>query len=193
MNKLFACLVLICTSLIAQATPITYTFSGTGSGSLNSVVFNNAAFNIQIFGNTDDVLDPSVNLDLVANLTSLFTISGAGEGSFTGPLFVFGGAGENFLGFGSDGTGNLIAFFNPTNSLTDYDLRSDFGPIAETNSNLNQFQDASTTAGLLTFNSQSLVTFTSQLNANQVPEPSIPALLVLGLIAMVGTARYAKR
>lgn len=193
MRKLLGSLVLLLVAFGAQATPITFTFSGTGSGSFDQVAFSDAAFNIQIFGDTNDVLDPAQNLDLTANLTSLVTVSGVGQGSFTDSLFVFGGAGEDYLGFGTVfSNGNLIAFFNPDNSLTAFDLKSNFGPIVEVNDNLNQFVNAATTAGDLTFDTMSPVTFTAQLDTTQVPEPGTLALLGLGLLGVGCSKRRAK-
>ena len=216
MKKILALTALIAAGA-AQAGPITYTFSGTGTGTLNNTAFTDASFNIQLFTDTSNVSE-TTPYEVYSGLTGTYDIDGIGSGSLinylsnTGDntkLYMFGGINDNYVGYigpfenylGAPQYRNMMYFQLPDNDFTSYDLKSDFGPVVETNDNVNQFQNAMVEGGLLSFSSMSPVNFCSALaatddsctyqtrNSTSVPEPSSLALLGLGIMGVASIRR----
>src|SRR5262249_1714850 len=157
---LIAVFALIAAPSAAQATPITYQFTGTGSGILGATSFGaGTTFVVTLLGDTTDVaIKPDLgNAPGNENLTGTIAITGVGTATFTNTLFMFTVPGGGFYGFGTLlplGHGNLITF----NTLTGPDLVTNFGPITSTNTALSQFHDEATTLGNLTFRTMGDVT-----------------------------------
>ena len=175
----------------AQAVPITYSFAGSGSGTLAGASFTDAAFEALVYGETDDILhpDPTLGAQGMHDLAATIEIEGVGLLTFTYPAFIFGGF--NYLGnplgnvgFGTSDGGNLISVFHST--LAGYDLASSFGPLWGWNMSLSQFEDISTNLGMLTFASMSGVTFEAAVGSSQVPEPGLLLLVGTGFACLVG-------
>jgi len=151
---------------LLHAGPITYTFSGTGTGTLGSTSFTNANFVATIDGDTSNVgfLDELGALGADSGLSANIDITGPGLLNFTGTAFIF--TSGQFVGFGeSDGPfpsppGDLFEIEN--SSVAGYNLTSDL-TASGTNLNLSQFQNVDTDGGLLSFNSMSSVTFESEV------------------------------
>jgi len=186
MRRTLAAFILIVAS--AFAAPISYTFTGTGTGSIGTDPFTNAAFVVTINADTSQVAyQPLLTSYGILNLAGTIGISGIGTANFTDPLFFFGGHGSADVGFGYFGPGNLIDVLNAAAST--YDLVSNFtftGP----NGNLNQFVGAATNMGALTYTSMSDVTFTAVAG---VPEPGCALLAVAGLAVVVLRRRRLNR
>jgi len=192
---IFGILALVTVPRAAQATPITYQFTGSGSGSLGATTFSGAAFVVTLRGDTTDVAI-FVNLGAIPgneNLTGNIAITGVGTSTFTNSLFIFSAPPEiftvplAFYGFGtfssSGGHGNLISLNTPTGP----DLVSNFGPTSSPNSSLSQFHDETTSLGNLTFSTMSDVTFRETVGV--VPEPSTMVLIGSGLVAAIRARR----
>jgi hypothetical protein len=168
----------------AQAATIVYTISGTGSGSLNSVAFNNAAFTFTLTGDTTNiaggVLDP-------------LTLAVASIAGFSPTTLTFatrlGQTAGGVVYFSRSGAGGLDLFdFNlgaPVN------LATAFGPVTGTGVfGLNQFQNVASTGGPLTFDTSSSVQFSSRLGqVGAVPEPGTWALMLAGFGLVGGAMR----
>ncbi len=165
---------------ILSAAPITYRFSGTGSGTLNGNAFTNNAFEVSIAADTDDIANqPSIGATGILDLTGFITLGSFGTIEFTNPIVVF--TFDEYVGFGNFVTGNAVMGSN--NALFGFGLL----PVGPTNIgnnvNLSQFTNVGTNAGLLTFSAMSEVTFEAE-GADGIPEPSTylmiaPALLLL--------------
>ena len=175
----------------AAALPITYFFSGTGSGTLGGVVFTDRTFLTTILANTDDVaFQASLGAFGILGLGGQIAIDGQPATTFNAPLFVFGANGSDAIGFGNFTQGNLITTFDGGLGLAAYDLRSNFGPIVATNVALNQFHDVATSGGVLTFDQMSQFTFSASTVAS-VPEPTAVLLVATGLLGVWGARRRA--
>ena len=186
-------------SCTAQAAPITYVFTGTGSGHLDSTSFLDADFVVHINANTDDIetywdnefVGYTTPWDRVTNdgtLEGVITIEGIGELNFTDLIWVY-----NYVigqdqgpGFGNGSKGDLISLNVLGVGLDTYDLKSSFGPITDPTPFFRQFVNVQMDKGLLTYTSMSNATFTAILNP--VPIPASFCLFGSGLLGLVGIA-----
>jgi hypothetical protein len=163
------CLALLLGVGLLQAGPITYTFSGTGTGALGSTSFTSASFVVTLAGDTSDVgpVAGTGGLSGIAGLPANINIAGVGLLDFTGGAFILAEGGFDNVIFGV--TDNLINISNP--SLFGYDLASDFTTSGTNFSGaLADFNNVGTGGGLLSFSSMSSVTFQSELGSS-TPEP----------------------
>ena len=67
----------------ALATPITYTFTAYGNGSLGSQSFTNTFFEITANADTSGISVPSAGIFKVNDLTASVSVSGLGTATFT--------------------------------------------------------------------------------------------------------------
>src|SRR5262249_46820073 len=73
----------------AWARPITYTFTGTGSGSLGANSFTAAAFTITALADTSQVVVRNPFFTYVPTSSATIDVSGIGSANFTGSTEVF--------------------------------------------------------------------------------------------------------
>lgn len=177
-HTFMATLALVVASLFsaAQAAPITYTLSGTISGSFDLQPFSNAAFTWTITGDTTQKQMLATGFSGVPAQTSLLDI--AGVGSSLAPaeqIFAVPGA-PAFSTFAFADTDEVdgIGFAAP--ELGSYDGVSSLSPIAVT---LNGTSLFTTTQGTVFFETGSDMTF----QAVATPEPSVPEPITLPLFA----------
>jgi len=169
----------------AQATPITFSFTGVGSGNLDTTVFTDAAFEVLISADTDDVSYDIYGPDTPAieDLSGTIDISGVGIGTFVNPLYVFDNQKNSAVGFGNLTEYDLIDLFVIGVGLDTYDLTTPFGPITDLDPFFWQFVDVNLSIGVLTFTSMSYATFTA------IPEPTTVLLVGLGGLALLRRKR----
>ena len=162
-----------------QASPINYTFTGTGSGTEGTTSFNNAAFIVSINADTDNIAFQGMLGSIGAlNLSGTIDISGIGIADFTSPLFIYGPSTNfNTLGFGNNLQGNSIGFLS--SALHGYDLKSSFSLLPSPNAYLVQFHNVGTDLGTLSYSQMSDVAFVA--TATPVPEPSTILLFGAGI------------
>jgi len=171
-------IVVICIVAVnpAQATPITFSFTGAGSGNLDTTVFTDVAFEVLISADTDDVSYDIYGPDIpiIEDLSGTIDISGVGIGTFVEPLYVFDNQTTNAVGFGNRTEYDLIDLPVISVGLDTYDLTTYFGPITDQDPFFGQFVNVKLSIGALTFTSMSYATFTA------VPEPGTVLLVALG-------------
>lgn len=173
----------------AQATPITYTDSGTGSGVLDGTPFTNALVTVTFAGDTSNVApfgDPGCPSCLVnvPALKATVNVAGVGTDTFTDVVGIIdipvadpdlgNKAGVVFVD-AAPGTSGLTILITASNALLGYNLISNIGPI----SGDMLFADPvfSTKSGTFRWTAPPTIsTFTAS-----VPEPASILLVGIGL------------
>jgi hypothetical protein len=166
---------------VAEAAPITYFYSGSGTGSLGGAGFTNAEFVITAQAETSNIT-PWVNAGFGpqnTHLSATININGLGvhtintpSHSWTVPDGSVGGLGENLYVNWVTLSGSF---------LPGYGLDTAYGPVTDTTPwDVGQFNTVNTTGGVLSFTSISTVTFEAKL----VPEQS--AMLSAAIAGLAG-------
>jgi hypothetical protein len=181
-----------------HATPITYTFNGTGSGTADGTAFS-GSFSFVFVGNTTAIDTSGAPFYRLSNLGGTFT-----EGAFTANL-----ASTNTIVATADASTPRINFFNATfdnglgfqdPSLTSYQLATSFGPVTVSapgtitsflTPTFNVAGDGfATSGGLVEITGDTALTFQAAISA--VPEPSTCAMMILGF-AGLGFMAYRRK
>jgi hypothetical protein len=173
---------------LVSADPITYLYSGTGTGQLGSSTFSDTNFTITALADTNNITlwqlggngPQNTHLSTVIDITSLgsYSITTPSHtwisGATSGPGSGWGGLGENL-------SLNWINIHE--NEFVGYGLNTPVGPLLyDSPGSVDQFHDVSTSGGLLKFTSISTVSFTAIV----APEPSTLLLLGIGAISLLG-------
>jgi hypothetical protein len=172
------------------ATPIVFTNSAIGSGSLNGQSFSSVAFTVTGLAETTNRV-VNGNVTSVQFDSAQISLSGIGTFSFTTPLREFVNAHPNLpifhllpaVGLGRAGTGGLDLLQGPASSqLTGWQMLSTIGPLTGDGSIVQWTltdDPVLTSGGRLIFSDAGVqVTYTATL----VPEPSTLLLAIAGFV-----------
>ena len=182
----------------ARASPAIYTFSGTGTGSLDEIPFSGVDFTITSTADTANIgLGTPFGFWVVPDFATTISLSGIGSATFTIPTETFinfevGAAGITAPDQNIDilGIKNAAFYSYDLNSPQGYTLSSSVsqvtGPAYIASPSMGFTFE--TTAGALYLSSVSSAIY----QADVVPEPSICALLSIGLIGLTFFGRVYK-
>ena len=166
---------------VAQATPITYLYSGSGTGSLGDVSFTNAEFLITAQADTSNIT-PWVNASFGpqnTHLSAKIDISGLGVHTINTPSHTWAVPDGSLGGLGENGYVNWVTLSG--GQLSGYGLDTTFGPVTDpAPTHVEQFHSVLTTGGVLQFTNISTITFEAIL----VPEPT--AMLSAATVGLIG-------
>lgn len=190
---------LLLTAIVAagvSAGPITFTFSGTGSGTIGGNPFASSAFTITALADTVNIVPLSggggFSLD---NSSASITIAGQGTFSFTTATREFVNNNSSGVGFSRGtqfGADLVYAASNP--AFATYALDTSIGPFVGVGQLLQWSNPTVTTSGgtLVFDNGNPTVTFQATLGA-AVPEPGSYVLILSGILGLVVMKRSARR
>jgi hypothetical protein len=169
----------------ASAASFIYTISGNGSGSLNGVAFDDADYTFTLTADGSSLYQ-DVALQIHTSLTSAaFTIDNAGSGILLGQTQFGEYYNQAFFGMGPYGV-DLLDFYLPHAT----DITQAAGPLTGTGIYaLDYFNNIATSAGLLSLNESSDVTFSSSA---AVPELATWGMMVGGF-GVIGAAMRRRK
>jgi hypothetical protein len=149
---------MIISTNITYAEPITYTFTGTATGSVDSTDFWNSEVTITAHTNTENVFFDGDNFYHVISASAMIDIAGIGSGTFTREISVFNLQifDYSFAGFKQD-NGDLIIVDSP--ELATYDLKTSFGPLFNGYLSIEGVFEIPTTMGMVMFDHSGDFTF----------------------------------
>ncbi len=186
-------LVVLCFSSasVANANPITFTFQGTGSGTLGNQSFTGSAFSVTLTTDTSTVMQSGGIYSTPISPTT-FNIAGIGSGAFVTPVFVFNNTSVSVVGLErapNPGGADILDLFS--SSLASYNLQTNFGPITNSTPYSLNFGGILTSLGTLNISSATNVSFTAVTGTPPatVPEPTTMLLLGTGLAGIAARVR----
>jgi hypothetical protein len=176
--------ILIALQISLLAAPITYTLSGTLSGSVGATPFTNVAFTFTFTGDTGGVFAPGPAGVLLNPIPSNSILLGAQSGQFTEPVDTIVNANTGDAGFVDPALTKGLTI--PNAGFVGWNLATGIGPLPNVGAPT-AVGIFNTSFGTLTLTSAQGVTFGAVVSA--VPEPVSTALLGIGLLAFVIAGR----
>ncbi|MDP6312314.1 MAG: hypothetical protein QF781_09195 [Phycisphaerales bacterium] len=178
---MFACSVGLASVTGAHADLITFTHTGSGSGTLNSSMFGPSNFTIVSTADTDN-RDSHGSAYYINHDSVTITIDGLGTYDITDATRTF--VNGQIVGFSREGATGSDLFNGPSDpAFLVWEMLTSIGPVSGTGTLMQWGSGINTSGGILEFyNGSSSATF-----AATIPAPGVMALL--GVAGFVGRRR----
>jgi hypothetical protein len=153
---------------VALASPITYTLTGTGSGTVNGAPFTNSVWTITVKGDTLAITyHASITEYDLLGTTVTMAITGVGTATVTDSVSIFSSqvGSEGRLGISRNGAINGPMLILSDAAFITYALATPLGPITAFPSLYSRFQNLQTNLGPITLSSSGSVTFQAVLGS----------------------------
>ena len=179
---MFACSVGLLSATGAHAEFITFTHTGSGSGTLNAIIFDPSNFIIEATADTNNRESHSMGY-YIEHYSATITIDGLGTFDITDGTRTFVNNNYQIVGF-SRGNHGTDLFNGPDDpAFTVWEMLTSLGPVGGTGSLMQWDDGINTSGGILDFyDGSSPATF-----AATIPAPGVMALL--GVAGFVGRRR----
>ena len=178
---------------VTLASPITFTFTGTGSGTVNAVPFTNAVYTVTLKGDTAAITFHPNDYSMVAT-TMTMAIAGFATATVTEFVSIFDNQQTSLLGISRNVLGDMFDIKNT--AFATYALATPLGPInlLPGLGNLN-FKNLQTNLGPITVSDLSSITFQSVFGSPPVTwsgNVSIPFQITSVSVDSSGNAKFHK-
>ena len=178
---------LLAFSSASSAALITYIYSGTStSGTLDGQAFTNLDITITAIADTNNIGGWCCSDGQNTHFSTTINIDGIGSADILTASHSW--YADGTVGFGEDQSSNWMTMSDA--ALLGYDLSTSIGPVFGTFLDVTQFNNVSTSLGLLSF-TDSRIGGTFQAITSDIPEPLSFALFGTGLFAL-GSLRRKK-
>lgn len=176
----------LCGDLFAKTQ--TFTFVGTGSGSLGATTFVDAGFKVTAIGDTEDRLQiPGTNAFYIDHSEASIEIDGIGKLAFEIPTRTLFNTQFRIVAFSAQFENTDLVQLRDNAPLGNWDLVSSIGPLTGYGRNLGWWRlSVLTDAGVLSFDDAE--GFNMTFSSTVVPEPS-SFCLCIGSIVLLGIGR----
>ena len=183
MQKTFIFLLLLVTSAIANAVPITFIHSGNGSGTIDGVAFTDSDVVFTATGNTDDRIS-SGGTFIIDHLTASVEISGVGVFDFVTGTNTYVNNTVESVGFSRAPGPDLFNGPFTTSEFGVWDMLSSIGPISGVGNFLQwDLTPVITSGGELFFESEvGGVTFEAIVSEVSAPSTMLLLLTSIGYV-----------
>ncbi len=177
---------------LAVASPITFTISTSGSGSINSATFTDATIIFTAVTDTTFILNGAETIGDIGNSTSspqgtdTVTILGLGSWTLSDPVFFFDDRTTGVVGFSDlEPPDTFVDLLDISGTpFATYDLKSSLGPISDPLANgTGTFTNIPTSIGTLAFTGNSTNASFQAVSAG-VPEPGSLLLVLIGALGL---------
>ncbi len=169
---------------LAGASPITFTLSTSGSGSINGLDFTDGTLTFTAVADTVNILNGAKTIGDTGNSTpspsATYTVTIAGLGTWTlsDSVFFYDDRTTGVLGFADVNTNTDLLDISGA-AFSTYDLKSALGPVSDPLANgTGSFTNIPTSIGALSFTGNST---NASFDAVTAPEPGSLGMMLIGL------------
>lgn len=184
-------------SASVKAAPITYLFTGIGSGTLGATPFTDAVFTITALADTDniDFITFGADTPVVQSSSTTISITGLPTATFNTAKRIFNNQTANIVGVNDLALNDIFNIRATAPALSTYTLATAFGPLT-TDSSGTTLGNVGTNLGTLSLtrdNETATFQAITEAPSAAAPEPGSVALLCVGLLGMAGTLAVRRR